>query len=477
MSSPVEPENLYPPYRALETEHHYHVEDTWGTLPEGLRGTLYRNGPGRLNIGYQQLGHLFDGDGMVSMFRLRDGAVTFRNRYVRTRHYRQSLRSNRLTHRSLGTMRPGGFLANAFQFPANVANTNVVMHAGRLLALWEMGKPTELDPNTLDTVGQHDFGGELNWLGAFSAHPKWDVNTNEMFNFGFILAPRPRLVCYRIDRMGRMSRSVQLNLPVPLFNHDMGLTRRYVVFAISPLTYPLGRIMQSALGLCNFIDVITYKPSLGTLIALVPRDGGRPRIVHTEPLLHLHQSNAYDDGDDTVIELVHYHNTWEELGGQMRDIQHGLADVDLPFGGRLIRLRITPSGRVIREDLCDVGADFPTIDQRRSGRANRLTYLAAGVGGCSHPNAIAKVDTRTGRTEVHRFPHGHFVHEPVFAPRPGARAEDDGWLLVAAQDNVSGLANISVLDARRISDGPIFVGTLKHCLPPTFHGSFVAASQ
>ena len=34
-----------------------------GKIPEGLRGTLYRNGPARLERGGMNAGHWFDGDG------------------------------------------------------------------------------------------------------------------------------------------------------------------------------------------------------------------------------------------------------------------------------------------------------------------------------------------------------------------------------------------------------------------------------
>ena len=144
-------------YKALYEEYDYTVDDFTGALPDELRGTLYRNGAGKLDAGGQPLGHLFDGDGMLSMFVLADGKMHYRNRYVRTEHYQKSLVSNGAPFRALGTMRPGGILANALRFPANVANTGVVMHAGKLLALWEGGRPTEINPDTLDTIGLHDY--------------------------------------------------------------------------------------------------------------------------------------------------------------------------------------------------------------------------------------------------------------------------------------------------------------------------------
>src|SRR5207237_918628 len=66
----------------------------------------------------------------------------------------------------------------------NAANTNVVFHGGRLLALWEAGLPHRLDPVTLETLGPDRLGGALGPGDTFSAHPKLDRSTGDMWNFG-----------------------------------------------------------------------------------------------------------------------------------------------------------------------------------------------------------------------------------------------------------------------------------------------------
>lgn len=464
----------FPAYTALYDEYDYIIDDVTGALPADLQGTLYRNGAGKLDAGGQVLGHLFDGDGMLSMFAMADGKVHYRNRYVRTEHYRKSLTSNGAPFRALGTMRPGGILANALRFPANVANTSVVMHSGKLLALWEGGPPTEINPDTLDTIGVHRFDGELRWIGAFSAHPKWDPDSREMFNFGLAMVPFPKLVCYRVDRTGKLHKLSQLKLPLAMFNHDMGLTSKHIVFAIPPLVFPTAKLMGAGLGFRNFIDAIDYDPSQGTMIALVPRDGGKPRVLHTDPLLHLHLANTYEDGTDTVVELVHYDATWQELNGALAGLSTAKVSEIGAYGGTLLRLRITANDKVIHEPLTDLPGEFPSFNISRTGRPNRYTYLAANVSeeSGSYPNAIAKVDNTSGAVTTHRLPSGHQPHEAVFASRPGATDEDDGWLLVTTQDGINNVASLQVLDARHVEDGPVYTGKLRHHLPLTFHGSY-----
>jgi all-trans-8'-apo-beta-carotenal 15,15'-oxygenase len=460
------------PYTPLYDEYDYDIDDVDGALPADLRGTLYRNGPGKLEAGGTPLGHLFDGDGMTSMFSMADGRVHFRNRYVQTPHYQKSIISDGAPFRALGTMRPGGLLANALRFPANVANTSIVMHAGKLLALWEGGRPTQLDPDTLRTMGEYDFDGELKWLGAFSAHPKWDPETGEMFNFGMAMMPIPKLICYRVDRHGRMRRLGSVRLPGPMFNHDVGLTERHMVFVIPPLVFPLPKFLGAGLGLRNYLDALEYDASMGTLVALVPRDGGKPRVLRTDPLLHLHLANAYEDGEDTVVDLLNYHSTWEELNGQLANVQTLVDTNTMPYGGHPTRLRISPTGRITIEEFTDLQGEFPSINFHRMSRRNRYTYLTAGLDGSAFPNSIAKIDADTGAQTVHRLPEGQLPHEAVFAARPGAEAEDDGWLLMPVVDGISNVANLTILDARDIEAGPVYVGRLRHHLPLTFHGCY-----
>lgn len=458
-------------FAPLLEEHDYVVEETEGTLPTGLRGTLYRNGPGRWEVGGQAMGHLFDGDGMLSMFAIGDGAVRYRNRYVRTNHYLGSRASGGVPQRGIGTLKPGGPLANALRLPANVANTSVVFHAGELLALWEGGKPHALDPDTLETRGPESFDGGLRWVGAFSAHPKVDPETGDLFNFGIELLPRPMLRCYRLDRSGRLHRIRDVHIPEPAFNHDVALTERHMVFVIDPITIDLRGMPAVALGLRTFDRALRFRAEQGTTVALVPRDGGAPRVLQTDALMHFHVTNAYEDGTDTIVDLVEWDRGWDEVNVQLRDFRD-VSGSALAFGGRLTRLRVTAGGRVLREQLSRTPGEFPQYDWRRTGREHRYAYLAASVGGGPVPNAITKTDHATGREDAHQLPAGHAVSEPIFVPRDAGAAEDDGWLLAVAYDPGEHRSRLLVLDARDLGRDPLFTGRLRHHLPQSFHGTF-----
>jgi all-trans-8'-apo-beta-carotenal 15,15'-oxygenase len=460
-------------FGSMLDEHDYTITETEGALPEGLIGTLYRNGPGNWEVGGQPLEHIFDGDGMLSMFAFDGTSVRYRNRYVRTEHYLAGLNSVGVPQRGLGTLKPGGILANAFRGPANTANTNVMLHDGQLLALWEFGNPHALDPDTLATQGTYDFDGELGWLGTFSAHPKWDPATGEVYNFGFELSPRPVLRCYRLDTTGHLHRVRDVPLPEPVNNHDFALTDKHMVFVIDPIIVELKNMPAVALGMKSFDEALTFKASKGTTIVLVPRDGTRPTVIQTEALMHFHVSNAYEDGTDTVVDLVEWKQSWEELRPELRGFRD--SDLEAPlFGGNLTRLRITKAATVTREVLSDAKGDFPQFDWRRSAQEHRYSYLAALSENSGVPNAIVKVDSATGSEQVHELPVGHMVGEPIFVPRSASAAEDDGWLLAVAYDSSVHRSRLLVLDATNPEGEAVFVGHLPHHIPPGFHGTFTS---
>lgn len=465
---PTTADGLFAP---LEHEYDHVIQETTGALPADLGGTLYRNGPGRWEAGGQAMGHLFDGDGMLSMFAIDQGAVRYRNRYVRTTHYLGVREGHGVPQRGIGTLKPGGILANALRLPANVANTSVVLHAGELLALWEGGKPHALDPDTLETKGPQSFDGGLRWVGAFSAHPKVDPRTGDLFNFGIELVPRPMLRCYHLDPAGRLHTIRDVHIPAPAFNHDVALTERQMVFVIDPITIDLAGLPAVALGRQTFDRALRFRAEQGTTIALVPRDGSAPRVLQTEALMHFHVTNAFEDGTDTVVDLVEWPRDWNDVNRELRDFRHASRHPE-PFGGVLTRLRITPSGRVEKEQLAPTPGEFPQYDWRLTGRRHRFAYLAAGTASSPVPNAITKTDHDTGREELHELPAGHVVSEPIFVARDARAAEDDGWLLAVAYDPEEHRSRLLVLDAQHVGRDPLWTGTLPHHLPQSFHGTF-----
>ena len=144
-----------------------------GQIPSDLNGIFLRNGANPI---HHDSPHWFLGDGMLHGIRFADGkAEWYRNRFIRTPAFEQM---------------QGDSLA------ANRANTSLVEHAGKVLALYEVGQPFEISPDDLSTIGPYNFEGALQT--AMSAHPKIDPVTGEMFFIGYAPFP-PYLTLHVVD--------------------------------------------------------------------------------------------------------------------------------------------------------------------------------------------------------------------------------------------------------------------------------------
>jgi all-trans-8'-apo-beta-carotenal 15,15'-oxygenase len=254
-------------------------------------------------------------------------------------------------------------------------------------------------------------------------------------------------------------------------NHDFALTERHMVFALDPVVIDRMHALRFLLLGERLADSLRWQPERGTTIVLVPRDGGTPRVVQTDAFFHFHVNNAYEDGSDTVLDLVRFSHGFDELLPHFDAFRTTDGD---GISSLLTRLRITPSGRVEREDLFDLASEFPQHDWRRTMRKHRYSYLATALHGhwLSSLNAITKIDHHTGEIRQHVLPADHTVGEPIFVPCSENSAEDDGWLLAVAYDPAEHRSRLLVLDARNPDRDPLFVARLRHHIPLGFHGSF-----
>lgn len=436
-----------------------------GTLPPALHGSYLRNGP---NPQFTPLGryHPFDGDGMVHAVTLADGAALgYRNRWVESRGLLAEREAGRALFGGLSSFAvPPPEVVERAGFMKNTANTNVVRHAGRLLALLEATLPTELD-GELGTLGEYDFGGKLQ--GAMTAHPKWDPHTGEMLFFGYSPFP-PYLRFHIADAGGALVHSVDLDLPGPVMMHDFVVTEHHAVFFDLPAVFDVPAMLQGETG-------IRWEPERGARIGVLPLRGQATDISWTEvdPFYVFHFLNGHEDVDaDGRTTIV-------VDGCRLPGLPITFGDGPPPEGVRpnLQRWRIDlQTGTVSDEPLDDRPMDFPRLDSRRSGRANRYGYLAHAPGW--EPDEVrftgmVKVDLETGATTEHRYGGRRSGGEPVFAPDPEATAEDAGWLLTFVHDPDTDQSTLRVVDAETMDDEPVAEVQLPRRVPFGFHGNWL----
>lgn len=461
--------------RTLSEEFSYRADGVEGVLPDWLRGTFFRNGPGRLEVGGQSFGHWFDGDGMLCKFAFQDGQVNFSNRYVRTPKYVRETALNRIDCRGFGTQRAGGLLANFLRPPANPANTSVVWHGNHLLALNEGGRPFALNPVTLGTLGEFNYDGQLSPFNMFSAHGKIHPRTGFYFNFGMGVGDfgchglKPGLSLYRINPAGQLDKKATIPVDCFPFCHDFALTERHAVFFLSSIRVDhLGAII---LGSRTMADSIRFEPNAAVEIIVVDLESFRISLrTQTGPGAVVHFGNAWEDAQALYVDAMFIDNF--DANEKLKDIWH----VDGLGGGQFLRYVIRKKdGRVSVSPVCDVECEFPQWDNRKTGSRHRLTYAAAVLpGDHSFFNAIAKVDVESGRAATTRLPAGCFASEPMFVARPDGAAEDDGVLLDVVYNANTGNSELWIQDAADISTTLARI-MLPHHIPHQFHGFFTAA--
>lgn len=97
----------------------------------------------------------FDGDGMVSYFRIENGQVDFKSRYVRTEEYKLE----RAARRALFGLYRNPFTngPSVAGKDRNTAHTTPIWHGDRLLVLKVDARPIEVHPDILETIGLWDY--------------------------------------------------------------------------------------------------------------------------------------------------------------------------------------------------------------------------------------------------------------------------------------------------------------------------------
>jgi all-trans-8'-apo-beta-carotenal 15,15'-oxygenase len=462
-------------HRSLPQEYSYWIDEIEGNLPHALQGTLFRNGPGLLEVNGASLHHPFDGDGMICAITFSEGKVHFRNRYVRTEGYLAEQQAGKILYRGVfGTQKPGGWLANCFDLRLkNIANTNVIYWAGKLLALWEAGLPHRLNPHTLETLGPDSLDGVLGTKTPFSAHPRFDPgNKNHpprLVSFSVEAGLSTALTLYEFDLDGQLCHRQVHHMPGLGFFHDFALTPNYAIFFQNPVVLdPIPYVF----GLKSAGQALRFRQDQPTRIWIIPRRGEGPvQTLETQPCFIFHHANAWEEGQTLQVESICYPHL-PSLGPEddFRTI-----DFNQFPAGQLWRYGLDLEQKTVTETcLLSRSSEFPTLHPQWVGQRHRYLYLNVTdqPTGNAPLQAIQKLDLAgDGASFWSAAPQG-FVGEPVFVPYPDGTQEDAGWVLMMVYDAAHGRSNVVILEAQNIAAGPVCRLHLKHHVPYGLHGCF-----
>lgn len=440
-----------------------------GALPDDLVGTYYRNGPDPLHPPREgDSYHWFDGDGMIHCFHIENGRISWRNRWVRTRKYE--------LERAAGRRLYGVFGNPMFSDPSvmgeeyNTANTNIVDHNGRLLALMEGALAVEMEPKTLATKGKVDFNGQIQ--GPITAHPKIDMKTGEMIFFGYSAGgPASRTLRYNVaDKDGNLTRNEFFDAPYPAMVHDFFVTETHAIFPIFPLTQSIERVMTGG-------PMMAWEPDKGTHFGVIPRNGTASdvRWFSCEARFMFHMMNAWTEGSKLHADVTGANATQfaPRLDGTLAPESDGVAPTF-----RRWTVDLSDNSSTISETLFDdFACEFPRTDDRLSTYAYRHGYAVGSpgtrLGGFTH---VLHYDTHNGyRRRTWTPGEGYLLGEAVFAPRQGATAEHDGYLIVLGFNQTTQKSELFILRADDLEAGPIATAMIPARVPMGFHGNWVPA--
>ena len=468
-ASPPPPTALF---SNLSREHGFEPARVEGQLPEALRGTLYRNGPGLLELFGRRYSHLFEGDGAISAVRFEGGRALAAARVIQS----AGLVEERVAGRHLGSFAaawPTRVVRTSRGRMKNTANTHVIPWQGGLYALMEGGKPTRLDPDTLDTLGETDLGGVIG--GAFSAHPHRVHSRRALYGFGLSYAKQTTLSLYELPDAGRARRLAELPLPRPVMLHDFIATERHLVFFVSPIQL---RVWRLTLALGTFSDAFRWAPEDGTEVIVVPIEApADARRFRTDAFCQFHFAGAFEDGADIVVDYVRYPDS-SLLGALGDGLGLTWTDSSRHVLGSLHRARVTPSSeRLESAPLISTTCEFPQIARARAGARYRHLWVQSQrtIDGVLR-HQITRVDTEGGTEQHHLLGPGEHCSEPVLA-QPGAvdaetsGPETAGWVLALVFDSFSAKSHVLVLSADTLEE--VARVELEQAIPLTFHGSWV----
>ncbi|MFI6503837.1 carotenoid oxygenase family protein [Nonomuraea typhae] len=412
-----------------------------GAIPAELHGVYLRNGPNP-RTGWSP--HYFAGDGMVHAVALEGGrARWYRNRYVRTPLYEHPGQSRF----ALAFDQVSGRM----DYRVTTANTHLVGHAGRLLALEEGGFPYEITPE-LETVGPYTFGGALRT--PMTAHPKVCPATGELVFFGSRLRP-PYLTYYRAAPTGELLQAQAVEVPRAAMMHDFAITGEHAIFMDLPVVFDPA---MAAAGL-----PWRWDDGHGARFGVMRRGGGPVRWFDVEPCYVWHTMNAAEAGGVITIVGCRVPVLWREgpqdMGGGVSALHEWRLDL--------------AAGTVAERRLDDAAVEYPRVADAEVGQPYRFGYVTSfSLEAEPERSEIYRYDLDAGAArEVHRLPAGHTCGEAVFVP--GGGAAGDGYLMTFVHDRARGDSYLAILDAADLSARPIAQVHLPVRVPAGFHGSWL----
>jgi carotenoid cleavage dioxygenase len=452
-----------------------------GEIPAALNGTFYRVGPDQAYPPRLGDANPFNGDGMVTSFRIQNGHCDMKHRWVMT----DRLKAERAARRGLF-----GHYRNPFTddpsvkgVQRTVSNTNVLMHAGQLLAIKEDGPPYAMDPVTLETKQLWDWNGQMT-ATTFTAHPKIDPSTGALYGYSYAAKGEASddIAVWSFDKTGKKSWEIWFKSPYPGMIHDCAISEHYIVLPLMPTVMDLERLKRGGI-------LFQWEPTYDQVYIVVPRGGDAKdvRFFRAPNAMPGHVINAFDEAGKLYLDLpVASDNVFWFFPDK-----DGKFPPPGSFGTEITRWCFDMNDRnskAVPTVFSRMAAEFPHIDDRYVGNAHRYAFMQA-----TDPtkpynaeragpimgfffNTFLTLDTRTGKADTWFAGDTSSTQEPVFAPKNTQSAEGEGYVMGIVNRRAENRSDLVILDAQRMSEGPVATIKIPVRLKYGIHGNWVPAA-
>ena len=441
-----------------------------GKVPDALRGTFYRNGPGLfergLGVNKRRYSHWFDGDGLVNAWRFTDKGVSHQARFVQTKKFLAEQVANEFLTPSFGSAIKAKLPVRNSD-DVNTANTNVYKLGDRLLALWEGGSATAMNPDTLETTGIVAWTPELKHM-PFSAHPKIDPD-GTFWNFGTLMG---KMVLYHLSAKGDLIKHAVIDAPAGGMVHDFAVTHKHLVFLLPPIGIDYAAMRNGA----AFGQALTWKANESTKVLIVDRnDFSKRRILEMPAFMVFHFGNAWEANNVIRVDFVQSKDL-AIMSDLMPRMMRG--ETVVPDRSNPAFVTIDLNRGTCSISLRDENCEFPRVDPRFVGLRHRNVYYPVGTGAREEGfgfGGVMRVDTDSGKVDRFNFSEEVALEEHVMVPKPGSTREGEGWLVGVGFDVAAQQTFATVFDALNLAAGPQALVRLPYWMPVCFHGHFHSA--
>jgi carotenoid cleavage dioxygenase len=445
-----------------------------GKLPSDLSGGFYATGP---DPQYPlRPGNIpFDGEGHARLFRIRNGRVDYRTRFIRNDRYLAQDRARRALFPMYRN--PAQDDPSVKGLNRSTANTHMLNHRGLVLALKEDSPPVALDLNTLETLdGAYTFDGQLPDTQPFTAHPKICSRTGNIIAFGYEAEGfgSDIVSVFELEKdTGRKIWEARIRVPYVGLLHDFAVTENHIALYVVPLVMDTEQMRRGGVHW-------SWDASQKTYFGFFRRhgDGKDLRWIEGPAMSGTHTMGAFEDKGRIYLDT-------EMTPGNPFPFMPNKdgSPPDLPGSySTLHRLSANLDGRNKGYDiemLFPLNMPLPKQDDRYNTAPYRWGYGACPAPEGNPPGSCyAAMDIQTKTYKLWNAGPRISLGEPVFAPKHVGAREGEGYLIgVAYNLDEANRSDLVILDAEHIEAGPVCKVRLPVPASPQVHGWWVREDQ